>query len=592
VAGATLYAIAVFEVGGSTSAVVYEAYTSSICDTSGTCSVTPAISLVEGKMYGWYTISYDVAWGEWSAGLTFIVSLLPPAPVAISPVGSSAPYTWTPSYSWHKVPFALLYAISVYDYQSGHLVFTKAYVGSTICSETQCSAQPRPTDTTNAVLTAGKYYQWYVIAYTHAGWGQWSTGTLFRVHPWSCVTGITVDFPCAWLTSTPATFTPSPTLAPTFVPTIVPGICRIKVNVGTGNGINAYNTPEDAAVADPVNRAGVFGDQILLEVYSRSNLYSNLVKVGVAAFPTQRYWIDSGDGVVQLVSGDCSVLPTQTMTITNPQSKPTFTKYPLHSLSVPTPASAELYQFAMSNSIYTSTVSRHPGMDFFRGPAASSPSLGDKVASVANGTIVGYFDPARSPNLGGGQPDWIQNASPTDKANGRAYAVIRHGNTLVLYTHLNPGLRIGGLTDPVVAGQWIGSIAQSEEGPHLHLEVRTYGQQTFDIAQNPLVFVNAWQYFDSPLRSAIDQNTVNRHADDGNTAAGWNGVNPPSLGDQKTQCFTPAAAPSGAPTTSGGIIVYGYDSAGNPNYSAFEWNGMPGPYVVTLSGTWQTRCIP
>jgi murein DD-endopeptidase MepM/ murein hydrolase activator NlpD len=164
-----------------------------------------------------------------------------------------------------------------------------------------------------------------------------------------------------------------------------------------------------------------------------------------------------------------------------------------------------------------------------------------------------------------------------------------------VYSHLQPGLRIGTFNDPVVAGQWIGQIASNTNGPHLHLEPRTYGLNTFDITTTPLVFVNAWQYFNPTIQGYIDQNLVNRHNDDSQAVPGWDGIY--SAGTQRTQCFvSPASPPAGAPSgATTGITVYGLTNTGNTNYSAFEWidnTGTRQPLEQTISNNWQYYCMP
>ncbi len=146
----------------------------------------------------------------------------------------------------------------------------------------------------------------------------------------------------------------------------------------------------------------------------------------------------------------------------------------------------------------------------------------------------------------------------------------------------------------MVAGQWIGTIGNNpQEGPHLHLEVRTYGDFGFDTTTNPLTFVNGWQYFTPAIQSNIDQNIVNRANDDGNAVKGYNDIY--SAGTQRTQCFTsPVNAPPGAGTKMAGIIVYGYDSQGNPTYHAFVASSLAQPYTLIppLATSWQSLCIP
>jgi hypothetical protein len=366
----------------------------------------------------------------------------------------------------------------------------------------------------------------------------------------------------------------------------------------------------------------MFGAGLTLEVYRRSNLNPNLVEVSTASLSAQRFWIDSGVGVSVANGTDCSALDNpqniDITTVNNPQTQPTFTVYPLHrvphantaSVGTPTPtptpldpANAELYQFAIVNSVYgVGTAHRHPGTDFFRSPVASSPSQGDRVAAVADGTVIGICDPCTSSSTALG-PSWVQGVSPTDPPE-HAYLVIQHGNTIVIYAHLQPGLRISGINQPVVAGQWIGQIGVNPvEGPHLHFEVRTFGEKPFDPQgpTPPLTFVNGWYYFASPVQSNINQNLLNRVNDPSqqppDVVSGWQNTSDWSVGDQLTQCFTssvspPQGAPSGAST---GISVHGYANGTGSDYAAFEWvdnQGNRHVFQVTASGSWQSVCVP
>jgi murein DD-endopeptidase MepM/ murein hydrolase activator NlpD len=364
--------------------------------------------------------------------------------------------------------------------------------------------------------------------------------------------------------------------------------------------VDIYSSAISAAIADPAARAGVLSQGTRLEVYGRSNLYRNLVEIAFANQPTLRFWIDSGEGAVTQVPGtDCNLLMfTNVTTVNNPTIRPSFIQYPLRPASPHSPADMELYQFAIRNpTLYSNAMAqRHPGTDFFKGPA-SSPLVGVPVVAVADGTILGYYDPALAVQNFAGQP-WMQNASPTDPPE-RAYVIIQHGNTIVLYAHLQPGLRVGlNINDPVVANQWVGRVANNPaEGAHLHLEGRTNGTNPFQTANAPLTFVNAWQYFIPSIQQIIDQNIVNRYNDDQETAPGWNGDNPASSSLQRTQCFTTSVSPpQGAPVeATTGISVHGYDSSGN-DYSAFEWidsAGHPQVHVVPTGGTtWQSKCMP
>jgi len=378
--------------------------------------------------------------------------------------------------------------------------------------------------------------------------------------------------------------TPTPTATPT-QSTITPGVCTVQVVVSS---INAYISASEAAIALPGSEDHVFSMGDELEVDMRSELYQGIVQVRSQSV-SGTYWLeDSINGEVTSIAGDCTQLP-EASEPNNLIQQPTFTEYPLQ---VTSPSTYSLYQYAIVNQIYTGTVWRHPGMDFLQGPVSNgSISVGIRVNAVADGEIIGYFDPNKSPSLANiSGASWVAGVSPTDTMDtpNRAYVVIRHGNVIVVYAHLQPGLRVIRTGNTVIAGQWLGQIAAHPNGAHLHLETRTYGLAPFDTGTVPLIFVNPWWYFDSANQGHINQNLVNRSNDDGQTVA------TPST--QLTHCLRSSASPpSGAPTSTLGIDVYGLTAGGSPTYRAFEWlqSNMRQVYVVPGHTTdWQVICIP
>jgi hypothetical protein len=372
--------------------------------------------------------------------------------------------------------------------------------------------------------------------------------------------------------------------------TLAAGICRVQI---AAQNVPGYLTAGAAAIADDSTEVYVFqvGDQV--EVYKRSRLYLNLVQVGFAATPTQFYWIDSGVGNVSLVSGNCGLLPTEDYQVNNPTLQPIFIAYPLKVSNpaepfstTPLPPFHEVYQFAAGNARYTSTGGRHPGLDFFQGPVSSSPPDID-VRAVGNGEIIAAFDPNihSSPQVSQGA-NWAANASPTDLTANRGFLVVRHGNTLVVYSHLNPGLRVGDVGDSIIAGQWIGSIAYQTtsaggNNSHLHMEVRTYGQSAFNISAPPLIFVNPYFYFFSLIQGYIDQNLENRQLDDGQVAP------------QLTQCFTATTANTGEVSA-----VTLYKQNGTDLITAVGYLSTSGAIaersnpITTPNGNWEVFCVP
>lgn len=388
-----------------------------------------------------------------------------------------------------------------------------------------------------------------------------------------------------------------PSSSPCMVKPLVPDVTMYRTDRGA-----ASRDPNDVHGALPLYEMGE-----IVEVYRRSELYENLVAIRRQGEQTL-YWIDSGDGRVTYVAGNCDTLSYEPLTspIINPTTPPLpWTEYPLYT----TPEAQFLYQFAMGNRQYNTTADRHPGMDFFTGTLTPPAQGGVEVRAVADGTIVGYFDPNRAStgmDLPGGVL-WQEGASPTDRSSGRAYLIVRYGNTYVLYTHLEPGLRIApeqppgspnihAFGKPVVKGQIIGKTASYAQA-HLHFEVRHFGIATFSLTEVPPQFANAWNYFDVIRRTQIDQNLQKRATHDpANAVCGQETC---SAGTQYTQCFhSPWGPPlTATPGVGAGIRVYGFDRTPpySPYYQAFVWRDSNGSYVqvlATLPAHWQTYCKP
>lgn len=118
---------------------------------------------------------------------------------------------------------------------------------------------------------------------------------------------------------------------PTPTPTMVPGTCQAVVT--QGKQLEAYADMRSAAVADLSNGfAGIIQAGNVVEVYSRSELHESITEIGIASLPQQRFWADTGDGRVSLVSGSCSLLTPKLLDppISNPIQRPApWAVYPL-----------------------------------------------------------------------------------------------------------------------------------------------------------------------------------------------------------------------------------------------------------------------
>jgi hypothetical protein len=346
-----------------------------------------------------------------------------------------------------------------------------------------------------------------------------------------------------------------------------------------------------------------------LQVYLVSNLYDHIIQVASSASPATRYWVDYGDGAGIVTSGNCANLPVQNTTVSNNTTRPTYLAYPLQVDNPGQPFNPsgtpfyELYQFAFPDTYYSTSNGLHTGTDFFKGRIANDSSVGIPVTSVADAQLIAAYDPCSSTGTQNKviseATTWaqVQTLAPGEE-NLRAYILLRHGNTLVLYEHLQPcRLRLGVVAGgPVVLGQTIGYIAANERVSHLHLEVRTYGLNTFDLHSAPVIFVNAWEYYYSTFRTYIDQNLDNRRQDDLKALPGWD--NRYSPGTYRVQCFSAQNRPPWAPTATtpiSGNVIYGFSSDGTPNYRAYQW--VSGTQYSTYDypiqgGVWQTFCTP
>ena len=136
----------------------------------GTCSVSPATTLVHGNHTWWVRGRNASGEGPWSAGTTFIVGELPTAPVLVSPTGPGI--STDPTYVWSVLPGATAYYLWVND--SSGPVIQEWLDAATVCVADACSATP-PT-----ALARGSH-TWWIQARNPSGDGPWSAGLNFVV---------------------------------------------------------------------------------------------------------------------------------------------------------------------------------------------------------------------------------------------------------------------------------------------------------------------------------------------------------------------------------------------------------------------------
>ncbi len=144
---------------------------------TGTCAVTPDVTLVPGDAV-WYVQTWnDAGLGPWSGGMPFTVAgALPAKAVQLSPDGSIPSHQ--PTYVWEAVRNAEWYLLAARDGSGSWPVYlwtSKADAGCGAGTGT-CEVTPE------SALAAGEAV-WYVLAWNTSGPGPWSDGMTFTVGP-------------------------------------------------------------------------------------------------------------------------------------------------------------------------------------------------------------------------------------------------------------------------------------------------------------------------------------------------------------------------------------------------------------------------
>ena len=208
VAGATSYALWVDDASKEGKIQqVYDAASVGCAAGTGTCAVSPGVTLATGAGNWWVQASNASGQSAWSTGSAFTVpSVFPPAaPKLLGPSGTVT--SATPTFSWAAVANATSYSLWVDDASAPGKV-------QQVVSATQagCAAGTGTCAVTPAVaLGAGKGTFW-VKATTAGGDSPWSDGLAFTV-------------PAAFLPTAPTPVAPTGTVTattPTFSWTAVP----------------------------------------------------------------------------------------------------------------------------------------------------------------------------------------------------------------------------------------------------------------------------------------------------------------------------------------------------------------------------------
>jgi len=176
VAGATSYSLWVDD--AKQVGKIDQAYAASQvgCTTgTGTCSITPPVTLSAGAGTWWVKAMSATSSGPWSADRPFTIgSALPAAPTTLAP--SSTITLPTPTYSWAAVQTATAYSLWVDDASAvGKIqqVYSATQLG--------CGAGAGTCSITPAVALVAGAGHWWVKATNAAGDGPWSADRPFTV---------------------------------------------------------------------------------------------------------------------------------------------------------------------------------------------------------------------------------------------------------------------------------------------------------------------------------------------------------------------------------------------------------------------------
>jgi len=172
VSGATWYYL---WVNGPTGNVIKKWYKSADVCSSGTCSITPSVQLVNGAHKWWVRAWNSAGYGSWSTGMNFTVSgcvctTAPGAATLTSPTGNITDST--PTYTWEEEGCATWYRLWVND--SSGKVFARWYKSADVCSGGICSTMP-------STVLANDNHTWWIRTWNSEGYGPWSSGMNFSV---------------------------------------------------------------------------------------------------------------------------------------------------------------------------------------------------------------------------------------------------------------------------------------------------------------------------------------------------------------------------------------------------------------------------
>jgi hypothetical protein len=155
---------------------VYTAAEAGCAAGTGTCTLTPSTSLVNGSAAWWVAAGNTAGWGPWSTAMGFKVQVdvIPAAPTPISPNGTISIHT--PNYTWNAVSNATHYQLVVKD-AVGNAVINTVYAASAA----GCTAGTGTCSLTPSANIPSGNATWWVAAWNSAGWSPWSAAMGFTV---------------------------------------------------------------------------------------------------------------------------------------------------------------------------------------------------------------------------------------------------------------------------------------------------------------------------------------------------------------------------------------------------------------------------
>jgi hypothetical protein len=199
VPNATWYYLWVNDSTGNKIASWYTDVQSNCSASTGTCSVTPQVTLAGGAAQWWVQTWSSCGYGPWSAAANFTAEPIPGTAILISPKGPDI--STTPTYTWNAVSSATHYLLLVKDYSTFPRIqswYTAAEAGCASGTGT-CSVKPSVT------LLPGRA-QWWIETYNSNGYGPWSDELAFTVTGTAAPGKATLISPTGTITGTSPTF--------------------------------------------------------------------------------------------------------------------------------------------------------------------------------------------------------------------------------------------------------------------------------------------------------------------------------------------------------------------------------------------------